>query len=118
MQTSYLHIDSENTYGVKIRLGGPHIKIQSSNQIYRLDENVVLAIRFEDIFIFPENFNLETSNVDWTGLVQCYGIIQECFLTGKEVMYIIELDNGDLIKIRKSETQQIDFQELQYFCDF
>jgi hypothetical protein len=36
--------------------------------------------------------------------------VKDKFLTGKEKFYIIELDNGDIIRVRKPEIFQYDFE--------
>ncbi len=49
------HIDHINEYTVKVRLGGEKYTIEEQMQHFSLDENVVLAYRYENVYLFDLN---------------------------------------------------------------
>jgi len=100
----------EDYYDVKIRLGGPTLKIHSPNTKFYLDENVIIALRSEDIYLFTLDYDYKNSRADWTGIVLSEALVSEKFLTGKEKRYIVELDNGDTLSVSKPEVFQYEFQ--------
>jgi ABC-type Fe3+/spermidine/putrescine transport system ATPase subunit len=104
------HINSVLEYEVKVRLGGPKYPVTSRGERFELDENVILAFRFEDLYLFKKDYDYEGSEADWTGIILTAATILDQFLTGKEKIYIIELDNGDIIKALKPEIFQYEFE--------
>ena len=97
------HLNPPVNYTTKIRLGGPEFDIISEKVQYELDENVVIAVRPENIYVFPYDYDYEASETNWEGITLFEAKILEKFLTGKELVYIIELDNGDTLKVVKPE---------------
>ena len=97
------HLNPPVNYTSKIRLGGPEFDIISEKVQYELDENVVIAVRPENIYVFPYDYDYEASETNWEGITLFEAKILEKFLTGKELVYIIELDNGDILKVVKPE---------------
>ncbi len=106
-------LHEDNYYDVKIRLGGPTFKIHSPDMYFHLDENIIVTVRSEDIYLFTLDYDYENSRADWTGVVLSDGSVLEKFLTGKEKRYIIELDNGDTLSVAKPEVFQYEFQTNQ-----
>lgn len=103
------HYEPPNQYSVKVRLGGPKYTLQSRIHKVKLDDNVILACRPEDIYLFHEGYDFERSRMNWEGIVISEGHITDKFLTGKERRYIVELDNGDPLQISKAEVFKYDF---------
>jgi ABC-type Fe3+/spermidine/putrescine transport system ATPase subunit len=101
-------IDADN-YEIKIRLGGPEYQVTNVTQKFSLDENVIIAFRYENVYLFKTNYDFENSEADWTGIMLSNGTVKDKYLTGKEKFYIIEMDNGDTLKVRKPEIFQYDF---------
>ena len=99
---------------MKIRLGGPIYIIKSPNELFQLDENIIVALRAEDVYLFPLGYDYEGSRADWTGIVLTDGQVVEKFLTGKEKRYIVELDNGDKLSVAKPEVFQYKFDLNEY----
>jgi ABC-type Fe3+/spermidine/putrescine transport system ATPase subunit len=104
------HINYPDNYEVKIRLGGPKFLINSTKINYKLDENVIAAFRPENIYLSPKGYDFEKSKI-WEGINLFSAVVTEKFLTGKERVYLIELDNGDIITVAKPEVFQYDFDE-------
>ncbi len=102
------HFENRDRYNVKVRLGGPRVSVKSRKDVFELDENCVLAIRCENIFLFPDQYNFKEAEEDWTDLVITKGLILEKFLTGKELMFIVEIDNGDQITVKKPEIMRFE----------
>lgn len=98
-----VHINHPVNYMIKIRLGGPKFEIISEKTRFDLDENVVVAFRPEDVYLFPKNYDFEASKTDWNEITLFEAEVTEKFLTGKEQVFIIELDNGDTVKVVKPE---------------
>jgi ABC-type Fe3+/spermidine/putrescine transport system ATPase subunit len=106
------HIDGNDTYNVKIRLGGPHFIVKTyTNQPERfyLDENVVVAFRFEDVYLFPLSYDYTKYQDEWIGLNSFECEVKDSYLTGKELYFIIEMDTGDKIQVHKPEVFQYHF---------
>ncbi len=103
------HIDYPETYTVKVRLGGPRYVIQQNKNNFNLDENVVLAFRYENLYLFPKGYDYQGSKADWDGIVLSKAKVIERFLTGKERMYVVEIDNGDKVTAKKPQVFQYDF---------
>ncbi|QEE14917.1 ABC transporter ATP-binding protein [Promethearchaeum syntrophicum] len=97
------HINLPINYSTKIRLGGPKFDVISKEIQFNLDENVIIAVRPEDIYVFPNNYDYEASETNWEEITLFEAKVLEKFLTGKELVYIIELDNGDTLKVVKPE---------------
>ena len=104
------HIPSPDHYQVKIRLGGPEFPVLSETNRYSLDENVIIACRFEDVYLFPRNYDFEGSEANWEGINLFKATVTEQYLTGKEKMFHIEIDNGDAMRIIKPEVFQYTFE--------
>ncbi|MHA2016984.1 MAG: hypothetical protein ACTSXY_01785, partial [Promethearchaeota archaeon] len=104
-----IHINSPITYTIKIRLGGPKFDINSEKTQYKLDENVVVAVRPEDIYIFPKDYDFSASETNWEEITLFEAKILEKFLTGKELVYIIEMDNGESLRVVKPEVFKYKF---------
>ncbi|TFH30039.1 MAG: ABC transporter ATP-binding protein [Promethearchaeota archaeon] len=98
------HIDPPDLYQVKIRLGGPKYTIFANYTRFFLDENVVIAFRPEDVYLFPLKYDYANSQADWTGIILSDATIISRYHTGKERRFIVELDNGDQIEVAKPET--------------
>jgi len=49
---------------VWIRLGGPKIICKNSNSQFNLDNNIVIAFRYEDVYLFPKDYSFEKSLYD------------------------------------------------------
>ncbi|WP_371802010.1 ABC transporter ATP-binding protein [Candidatus Lokiarchaeum ossiferum] len=103
------HVEG-NTYSVKVRLGGPKYTVFSENTQFGLDENVVLACRPEDIYLFSMDYNYEASQANWEGIFLTDAVILEKYLTGKERRFIVELDNSDTLDVAKPEVFKYDFE--------
>lgn len=97
------HLNPPVNYTTKIRLGGPKFDIISEKVQYELDENVVIAVRPEDIYVFPIDYDFDASETNWEEINLFDAKILEKFLTGKDLVYIIELDNGDTLRVVKPE---------------
>jgi ABC-type Fe3+/spermidine/putrescine transport system ATPase subunit len=104
------HLLDRDNYEVKIRLGGPLYPVYNHEDRFVLDENVLVTCRYEDVYLFKKDYDYEGSEADWTGIILSSATVVDQFLTGKEKIYIIEMDNGDIIRARKLEIFQYEFE--------
>lgn len=105
-----VHLENNDEYTVKIRLGGPTFNILCKNQKFQLDENVILACRPEDIYLFPFNYDFKHSKANWEDIILTKSFIVEKYRTGKERRFIIEMDNSDILEIAKPEIFKYNFE--------
>lgn len=103
------HLEPPDVYRVKVRLGGPKYEVISTDHRFDLDENVVIAFRPEDVYLFPLDYDYANSQADWTGIYLTAGKIIGRYPTGKERRFTIEIDNGDTIEVAKPETFKYHF---------
>lgn len=106
-----IHVENPHDYHVKIRLGGPKYIIPAPYNRFDLDENVIIAFRPEDVYMFPPGYDFENSQADWEGIFLVEAKISSRFHTGKERRFIVEIDNGDEIQVAKPETFKYRFYE-------
>ncbi|MFX1275051.1 MAG: ABC transporter ATP-binding protein [Promethearchaeota archaeon] len=77
------------------RLGGPKLSCNNYGNKFKLDDNIVIAFRFEDVYLFPLNYEFETSPHDWS-LIQIFNaILESSRFIGDTKRFYITLDNGD-----------------------
>jgi ABC-type Fe3+/spermidine/putrescine transport system ATPase subunit len=78
-----------------IRLGGPRINCKNVDQQFNLDDSIVIAFRFEDVYIFPKDYNFENSVYDWSGVQFFNAILEASRFVGSTKRFYLSLDNGD-----------------------
>jgi ABC-type Fe3+/spermidine/putrescine transport system ATPase subunit len=107
-----IQIESSETYHVKLRLGGPELIVFlpiNQPDRFRLDENVILALRYEDVYLFPRNYDFSKTADEWTAINFFDAEVIDHYLTGKERFFIISLDTGDTLQVKKPEVFQYRF---------
>ncbi|NHJ19800.1 MAG: ABC transporter ATP-binding protein [Candidatus Lokiarchaeota archaeon] len=78
-----------------IRLGGPRITCNNINLQFDLDDNIVIAFRFEDVYLFPEDYGFEKSVYDWSGVQFFKASLEDSRFVGATKRFYLFLDNGD-----------------------
>ncbi|MFX0077122.1 MAG: ABC transporter ATP-binding protein [Candidatus Hermodarchaeota archaeon] len=78
-----------------IRLGGPRINCINVDHQFNLDDSVVIAFRFEDVYLFPKDYNFEDSVYDWSGVQLFNAILEASRFVGATKRFYLTLDNGD-----------------------
>jgi ABC-type Fe3+/spermidine/putrescine transport system ATPase subunit len=78
-----------------IRLGGPKLNSNNFNDKFNLDDNIVIAFRFEDVYLFPEDYNFESSQYDWSKMQLFEAVLESSRFIGATKRFYLTLDNGD-----------------------
>ncbi|MFX1447245.1 MAG: ABC transporter ATP-binding protein [Promethearchaeota archaeon] len=78
-----------------IRLGGPKIICKNLNSQFNLDNNIVIAFRYEDVYLFPKDYNFEKSLYDWSGFQFFEATLEASRFVGETKRFYLSLDNGD-----------------------
>ncbi|MFW9819583.1 MAG: ABC transporter ATP-binding protein [Candidatus Thorarchaeota archaeon] len=80
---------------VWIRLGGPKIICNNFNNRFNLDDNILIAFRFEDVYLFPLDYNFETSPYDWSKMQLFNTTLENARFIGATKRFYLILDSGD-----------------------
>jgi ABC-type Fe3+/spermidine/putrescine transport system ATPase subunit len=80
---------------VWIRLGGPKIITNNFNNKFNLDDNILIAFRFEDVYLFPLDYNFDTSPYDWSKMQLFKTTLESVRFIGATKRFYLILDNGD-----------------------
>jgi ABC-type Fe3+/spermidine/putrescine transport system ATPase subunit len=80
---------------VGIRLGGPQLNTNNFNRKFGLDDNIVLAFRYEDVYLFPEGYDFESSQYEWVKMQLFDAILESSRFIGATKRFYLVLDNGD-----------------------
>lgn len=109
LQGYVLKLFDENQMNVRLRLGGPSLVCNNKNNKYDLDSNVVIAFRYEDVYIFPKDYDFKTSPHDWE-MIQIFNAKLESsrFIGATKRFYFI-LDSGDIFISIKPGTFEENF---------
>jgi ABC-type Fe3+/spermidine/putrescine transport system ATPase subunit len=78
-----------------IRLGGPKIICNNFKSRLNLDDNIVVAFRFEDVYLFPINYKFDDSLYDWSKMQKFNATLESSRFVGATKRFYLVLDNGD-----------------------
>lgn len=78
-----------------VRLGGPKIICKNRFPEFNLDDNIVMAFRFEDIYLFPKNYQFDKSRYDWSEMQLFRATLDASRFIGVTKRFYLSLDNGD-----------------------
>jgi ABC-type Fe3+/spermidine/putrescine transport system ATPase subunit len=78
-----------------IRLGGPKFETNNYNNEFDLDDNIVIAFRFEDVYLFPKNYDFKSSQYDWSKMQLFEASLETSRFIGATKRFYLSLDNGD-----------------------
>jgi len=98
-----------------IRLGGPKMICNNYRYQFNLDDNIVIAFRFEDVYLFPIDYNFEKSIYDWSNMQFFKAKLESSRFIGATKRFYLILDSGDKfisIKPGNFEENFIESQEL------
>ena len=77
------------------RLGGPKLNTNNFKNKFNLDDNIVIAFRFEDVYLFPEDYDFKSSQYDWSKMQVFEAILETSRFVGSTKRFYLTLDNGD-----------------------
>jgi len=83
------------TMEIWIRLGGPKILCNNFHNKFNLDENIVIAFRFEDVYLFQDDYDFENSQYDWSEVQFCEATLEISRFIGATKRFYLTLDTGD-----------------------
>ncbi|MBY9006909.1 MAG: ABC transporter ATP-binding protein [Candidatus Lokiarchaeota archaeon] len=86
---------------VWLRLGGPQIICNNLNKKFKLDNNVIIGLRFEDLYIFPKDYPFDSSFYDWSNLQFFQAKLDSSRFIGATKRFYLSLDNGDKFLVVK-----------------
>ncbi len=87
-------LESENII-INIRLGGPELNTYNFGKKFNLDDNIVIAFRYEDVYLFPENYDFKNSQYDWSKMQLFKATLENSRFVGATKRFYLLLDNGD-----------------------
>lgn len=96
-----------------IRLGGPKILCHNEDHNFELDDNIIIAFRYEDAYIFELDYPFDESKYDWTKMQFFRATLEASRFVGETKRFYLKLDNGDEFSIVKSGTFKENFKEGQ-----
>jgi ABC-type Fe3+/spermidine/putrescine transport system ATPase subunit len=95
LQGFVLKLVNKEKMEVWTRLGGPKILCNNYKNKFNLDDNIVLAFRFEDVYIFPMDYDFKTSAYDWSKMQLFNATLENSRFVGTTKRFYLILDNGD-----------------------
>jgi ABC-type Fe3+/spermidine/putrescine transport system ATPase subunit len=95
LQGFVLNVLQEESMKVWIRLGGPKIICNTNRGRFNLDDNIIIAFRYEDVYLFSENYDFENSPYDWSKMQFFEAILEVSRFIGATKRFYLTLDNGD-----------------------
>ncbi|MFX1280287.1 MAG: ABC transporter ATP-binding protein [Promethearchaeota archaeon] len=95
LQGFVLKLLEGNKINIWIRLGGPKIDCNNFNNKFTLDDNIIISFRFEDVYLFPLDYDFENSPYDWTKMQTFQANLEASRFIGATKRFYLMLDNGD-----------------------
>ncbi len=95
LQGFVLKLLEDNKMNIWIRLGGPKIECINFNNKFNLDDNIVISFRYEDVYLFPLDYDFEGSPYDWTNMQNFRADLEASRFIGATKRFYLKLDNGD-----------------------
>ncbi|MFX1317231.1 MAG: ABC transporter ATP-binding protein [Promethearchaeota archaeon] len=95
LQAFVLKLLDNEKMEIWIRLGGPQLITHNFGKKFNLDDNIVISFRFEDVYLFPLDYDFEKSQYDWTKMQLFEVILESSRFIGATKRFYLALDNGD-----------------------
>jgi ABC-type Fe3+/spermidine/putrescine transport system ATPase subunit len=111
LQGFVLKLLEDNTMKVWIRLGGPKLLCENKQHKFNLDDNILIALRFEDVYLFPKNYNFEESYYDWSKMQFFKASLDSSRFVGATKRFYFSLDNGDKFVSVKPGSYEENYQK-------
>ncbi|MBN1215190.1 MAG: ABC transporter ATP-binding protein, partial [Candidatus Lokiarchaeota archaeon] len=101
LQGFVLKILENEEMKIAIRLGGPKIICSNLNNNFNLDDEVVIGLRFEDLYLFPYDYPFDSHTHEWSKLQIFQAKLESSRFIGDTKRFFLSLDNGDKFIIIK-----------------
>jgi ABC-type Fe3+/spermidine/putrescine transport system ATPase subunit len=95
LQGFVLKLLEDNNMKIWIRLGGPKLICNNFNNRFILDDNIVISFRFEDVYLFPLDYDFEKGLYDWSKMQFFKATLETSRFIGATKRFYLMLDNGD-----------------------
>ncbi|MFX1311758.1 MAG: ABC transporter ATP-binding protein [Promethearchaeota archaeon] len=95
LQGFVLKLLDNESMEIWIRLGGPQLIIHNFGKKFNLDDNIVISFRFEDVYLFPLDYDFKKSQYDWAKMQFFEAILENSRFVGATKRFYLILDNGD-----------------------
>ncbi|MFX1236458.1 MAG: ABC transporter ATP-binding protein [Promethearchaeota archaeon] len=103
----------ENKMNVRLRLGGPTLRCNNDSNKFKLDNNVVIAFRYEDVYVFPEDYDFKSSPHEWDKIQIFKAKLETSRFIGATKRFYLILDSGDTFISIKPGTFEENFMPGQ-----
>ncbi|MFW9873934.1 MAG: ABC transporter ATP-binding protein [Candidatus Thorarchaeota archaeon] len=80
---------------INIRLGGPKLNTYNLGKKFSLDDNIVISFRYEDVYLFPEDYDFNNSLYNWSKIQIFKAFLEASRFIGATKRFYLILDNGD-----------------------
>jgi ABC-type Fe3+/spermidine/putrescine transport system ATPase subunit len=110
LQGFVLNVLEQGLMEIWIRLGGPRIKCKNPNLKFKLDDNIIMAFRYEDVYLFPLDYNFKDSKYDWTEVEFFTANLESSRFIGETKRFYLSLESGDKFSSVKSGTFEENFE--------
>lgn len=111
LQGFVLKLLNDSKMRIWIRLGGPKINCHNKDCIFTLDDNVVLAFRYEDAYLFETDYAFDDSKYDWSKMEFFNAKLETSRFIGETKRFYLKLDNGEEFSVVKPGTFKENFKE-------
>jgi ABC-type Fe3+/spermidine/putrescine transport system ATPase subunit len=113
LQGFVLKLLDNSNMRVWIRLGGPKINCHNEESKFTLDDNIVVAFRYEDAYLFETDYPFDDSKYDWSKMQFFNAKLETSRFIGETKRFYLKLDNGEDFSVVKSGTFKENFKEGQ-----
>jgi len=95
---------------VWIRMGGPKMYINNFKNKFNLDDSIVIAFRYEDVYLFHKDYDFKNSKYDWYKMNFFKATLENSRFVGTTKRFYLRLDNGDRFVSIKPGTFEENFE--------
>jgi ABC-type Fe3+/spermidine/putrescine transport system ATPase subunit len=101
---------TDNEMMIWLRLGGPKLTCYNPNNKFKLDDSIVIAFRYEDVYLFPKDYDFENSVYDWSDIQFFNAVLESSRFIGATKRFYLRLDNGESFLAIKSGNFEENFE--------
>lgn len=109
LQGFVLKLIDKDQMRIWLRLGGPKINCVNRRNLFDLDDNIVIGFNFEDVYLFPKNYNFKASPYDWSKIQFFEATLEASRFIGATKRFYLSLDSGDKFTSIKPGTFEENF---------
>ncbi|MFX1498994.1 MAG: ABC transporter ATP-binding protein [Promethearchaeota archaeon] len=95
LQGFVLKVFEQEEMMIWIRLGGPELKCNNFNNEFNLDDNLVISFRYEDVYLFPRDYDFQDSPYDWSKVQFFNAKLESSRFIGATKRFYLTLESGD-----------------------